>query len=192
MDKKYLRTLTGLFVSCLIVTSGAVGFSATWNPFEFRGNESYRYQVTWEEEAQSAIYELLIEELDNGNFRVKYGTEVEISPEELSSEMVFGFWGGYGPSLSFLFMNPMYEMLFSQLELNVGEKMSYYGQGKMEVVGRETIAGLEGYVCKFSDSDGELIAEWVIKPELGLPLRSRLYEGGGSEGEINLLSYESF
>jgi len=185
------RILVLSVIAGMLALSGFAATGATWQPFDFEGNERYRYRVLWNDgDEQSAIYELGIEEDAEGNFKVSYSTEVTISPNELSEQLVFGFWGGYGPSLSFLFLNPMYEMLFSQLELTVGEKMSYYGQGKMEVVSMETIAGLEGYVCKFYESDDELVAEWVINPGMALPLRSRMYEGSGLEGEIELLNYE--
>lgn len=85
----------------------------------------------------------------------------------------------------------MYEMLFSQLELQVGEKMSFYGQGIIEVVGTETIAGRNGYVCRYTEkSEDELLAEWVIDPDLALPLRSKMYDGGEMMGQIELLVYE--
>ncbi len=179
-----------IVVGIIVLSSFAV-MGATWGPFEFEGNERYRYRVSWNDgDERSAIYELGIREDPEGNFKVSYSTEVTLSPSELSEELVFGFWGGYGPSLSFLFLNPMYKMLFNQLELAVGEKMSYYGQGKMEVVDKESIAGMVGYVCKFYESPGRLVAEWVINPDLALPLRSRMYEGSGVKGEIELLGYE--
>ena len=186
------RSISGILLvllAVLLTTNSAYG--AKWEPFNFQGDEAYRYQVNWTDDSeQSAIYELRIEENNSGDFVVKYSTEIIVSASELSSQTVFGFWGGYGPSLNFLFLNPMYEMLFSQLELEVGEKMSFYGQGTMEVLGMESIAGINGYVCRYSGSEEEIRAEWVIDPDLPLPLRSRMYEGSNVRGELELTYYE--
>lgn len=178
-----------VFIVTLLVF-GPVTNAKTWSAFQFRGNEMYEYRVIWGDEDREAIYRLSINEKPSGNYSVKYSTEVEIKPSQLSSDVAFGYWGTYGPSLHFMFLNPMYEMLFSQLELKVGEKMSYYGQGTMKVPGKEKIAGRTGFVCQLYDNDENLIAEWVIDPELALPLRSITYEGSGTEGEIILVNYE--
>lgn len=180
-----------LVVSLLMLLIVGVGATArTWEPFAFEGNESYRYQIQWGNgEGETAFYELRLRETEEGDYSVKYSTEARISPADLSSQLVYGFWGGYGPSLHFIFLNPMYEMLFQQLELRVGERMSYFGQGLMEVTGTENIAGRQGYVCKFYEGD-ELVAEWVIDPDLAMPLRSITYSGGEIEGQVDLVSYE--
>lgn len=176
-------------VALLFCSCGS--FAENWQPFQFEGNETYRYRVKWgEEKRESAVYRLSIEENEEGNYQVEYSTEVEVEPSELNSEVAFGYWESYGPSLHFMFLNPMYEMLFEELELKVGEKMSYYGRGTMEVTGREEVAGREGYVCRLFDSEEEFLAEWVVDPELALPLRSINSELDKGEGEIVLLEYE--
>lgn len=181
----------GLIVALamLVFTWGTL--AETWTPFQFLGNELYRYKIKWgEDEQESAIYSLTVKENESGNYTVNYSTQVEVEPSQLNSEVIFGVWGSYGPSLHFMFLNPMYEMLFNQLELNVGEKMSYYGQGTMKVTGTEKIVGRQGYVCRLFDTDDNPIAEWVVDPGLALPLRSTMYESSGTEGEIILLNYE--
>jgi len=189
--RKGRQVVLTLLVLVFVLSLGTGVYGETWTPFAFEVNESFRYAVQWKDgDMNNAIYELTIDEGEGGNYKVKYSTEYNISPAELSSQMLFGFWGAYGPSLAFLFLNPMYEMLFSQLELQVGEKMSMYGQGVMEVVGTETIAGRNGYVCMYTGPEDELLAEWVIDPDLALPLRSRMYEDGEMMGQIELLDYE--
>lgn len=131
--KRFCLPIIVAFLAVVLVAPSFGVFAEKWKPFKFKGNELYRYRVKWgEEEKESAIYSLSIEENDAGNYQVKYSTEVEVEPSQLDSEVAFGYWGSYGPSLHFMFMNPMYEMLFEQLELSVGEKMSYYGQGTMK------------------------------------------------------------
>ncbi|MFW6013164.1 MAG: hypothetical protein ACOCZX_06070 [Candidatus Bipolaricaulota bacterium] len=191
MDAKTHYSLLAVLIAGLVMASAFGGQAQVWQPFSFRGNESYRYQINWQNgEENSAIYSLTISQNDSGKYTVEYSTEIEA--EELSSELAFGYWGTYGPSLQYMFWNPMYEMLFSQLELKVGEKMSYLDFGTMEVKGKENVAGFEGFVCELSDTDGEKTAEWVIDPEIALPLRSYMYEGNVDEGEVVLLDYETF
>lgn len=192
MNTKQGGVLVIVFVVSVALIAGSFGaFGKEWKPFEFRGNEHYRYRVKWgDEELESAIYNLSIEANEAGNYQVKYSTEVEIEPSQLGSNVVFGYWGSYGPSLQFIFLNPMYSMLFEQLELKVGEKMSYYGQGTMKVTGKEKVAGRVGYVCRLLDADEEFVGEWVIDPTLALPLRSINQEVSEGEGEIVLLNYE--
>lgn len=178
-------------IALALIACSFGAFGEKWEPFEFKGNELYEYRVKWgDEELESALYRLSIEENQDGNYTVKYSTEVEVEPSELSGNVIFGYWGSYGPSLQFIFLNPMYSMLFEQLELKVGKEMSYYGQGTMKVTGKEKVAGRIGYVCRLFDVDEELAGEWVIDPDLALPLRSVNPEVTDGEGEIVLLNYK--
>jgi hypothetical protein len=58
----------------------------------------------------------------------------------------------------------------------------------------EEMAGRSGFVCQLFDSEEEdkMLAEWVIDPELALPLRSKTYGDDGIEGEIELLKYTQY
>ncbi|MBS3765648.1 hypothetical protein KGY71_03900 [Candidatus Bipolaricaulota bacterium] len=192
MNTKYSGIIVVLvIIAVALSTCSFDSFGEKWSPFEFKGNELYRYRVKWEDEGQeSAIYSLRIEENAAGNYTVKYSTEVEVEPSQLSSDVAFGYWGSYGPSLQLMFFNPMYSMFFDQLELKVGEKMSFYGQGLIKVTGKEKVAGHVGYVCRLFNSEEEFVAEWVVDPELALPLRSMNSEQSGGEGEILILDYK--
>ena len=192
MNTKY-RGITVVLVILAVALSACSfdSFGEKWSPFEFKGNELYRYRVQWgDKEQESAIYSLRIEENSAGNYTVKYSTEVEVKPSQLGSDVAFGYWESYGPSLQLMFLNPMYDMFFDQLELKVGEKMSYYGQGLMKVTGKEKVAGHLGYVCRLLNADEEFISEWVVDPALALPLRSTHSEMSGGEGEILMLDYK--
>ncbi|MFP4202237.1 MAG: hypothetical protein ACLFSX_04735 [Candidatus Acetothermia bacterium] len=167
-------------------------YGATWEPFDFRGNESYSFEVTWEgsEGQESSIYELRILEDEDGGYTVRYISEVKLSSsDELSGDLLYGSWSGYGAPIGYLLVNPIYSMMFSELDLQVGEKMSFYGQGRMEVVGTETVAGKEGFLCQLSGDEGPM-GEWVIDPDLALPLRSKMYESSGFDGGVELVKYE--
>lgn len=188
-EKNKIALWMGFLAVIVLVCSSSV-YAEKWSAFEFKGDELYQYQIQWgDDELNTAIYTLKIEETADQKYMVEYGTKVEV--DELSSELAFGYWGAYGPSLHLMFWNPMYQMLFSQLELKVGEQMSYYDMGKMQVTSKETIAGRTGYVCRLiGPNNGEPKAEWVIDPNLALPLRSNMLEENGNQAEIVLLKYE--
>lgn len=192
MKKRTSQIVTILLVTVALVFTGLSTYGATWEPFEFRGNESYSFEVTWQgpEGEESSIYEFRILEDDEGGYTVRYITEAKLSSsDELTGDLVYGAWSGYGVPIGYLLVNPVYSMMFGELDLKVGEKMSFYGQGKMEVVGTETVAGRKGFLCKLSGDEG-LMGEWVIDPDLALPLRSKMYESSGFDGAVELVKYE--
>ena len=66
---------------------------------------------------------------------------------------------------------------FPQLELNVGEKMSLWGAGLVKVTGKETVAGIEGYIVEFyqtQNGEDKLVTKMTINPDYPLPLRSEV------------------
>mgnify|MGYP006282228043 CR=1 FL=1 len=192
MKKSTTQIATLILVIAALVFTGVSSYGATWEPFEFRGNESYSFRVTWEgyEGEESSIYELQILEESDGGYTVRFISETRLdSSDELSSDLVYGSWSGHAVPVGYMLVNPMYGMMFSELEMKVGEKMSFYGQGKMEVVGTEKVAGREGYLCKLTGDEG-LMGEWVIDPDLALPLRSKMYEASGLDGAVELVKYE--
>ena len=193
MRNKFRKnSVMGVFAIILLFIFSSFCFAESWVPFKFKGNEMYEYNIERQEDDKtSAIYSLKIEEIKGGKFRVEYSTRMEVERSNFNEQTAFGFLGSYGP-LNFMFFNPMYKMLFEQLKLKVGEEMSYYGQGLMKVLGKENIAGRTGYICRLFDSDGSPVFEWVIDPELALPIRSTKLDEEVVEGETILLKYETF
>ncbi|MCF7891282.1 hypothetical protein K9M78_08695 [Candidatus Bipolaricaulota bacterium] len=192
MKNRTSQVVTILLVMVALVSTGVSSYGGTWEPFEFRGNESYSFKVTWKgnEGEESSIYEFQILEDKEGGYTVRYISEVKLSSsDELTGDLVYGSWSGYGVPIGYLLVNPVYSMMFSELDLKVGEKLSFYGQGKMEVVGTEKVAGRKGFYCKLTGEEG-LMGEWVIDPELALPLRSKMYEVSGFDGAVELVKYE--
>ncbi len=59
----------------------------------------------------------------------------------------------------------------------------------MDVVGTETVADRNGFLCRLTD-DEVLIGKWVIDPGLALGLRSKMYESSGFDGAVELVKYE--
>lgn len=176
-----------------------VALAGKWQPYQFKGDERFEYKVVWEEdeEPNEAIYILDIkrsgEKDEEGEeiYEVSYTTKGKLSKDDLGEQAAFGLWGMYGISLPMLFLNPMYGVFFSQLDLKVGEKMSFFGAGIIKVIRKEKVGGREGFVCQLFQED-ELMAEWTVDPDLALPLRSKLYEEKKIEHQIELIKYTQY
>ena len=192
MKNRTDQIATVLLVMFALVFMGLGTYGATWEPFEFRGNESYSFEVTWQgsEGEESSLYEFRILEDNDGGYTVRFISEVKLSSsDELTGDLVYGAWSGYGVPIGYLLVNPVYSMMFGELDLKVGEKMSFYGQGRVEVVGTEKVAGREGFLCELTGDEGPM-GEWVIDPDLALPLRSKMYEASEFDGAVELVKYE--
>ena len=88
----------------------------------------------------------------------------------------------------------MYQPLLTQLDLVVGEKMSYFGGMLAKVTAKETIAGHEGFVVQILNTSKEepvLMAELVVNPDISIALRSRAYSKGKISQENLLLDYKA-
>jgi hypothetical protein len=170
-----------------------------WQPYQFKGDERFEYRIIWEEDEErtEAIYVMDIrgtgEEDEEGEeiFEVSYTTKGRLSEHELGEQAAFGLWGVYGISLPMLFLNPMYGVFFGQMDLKVGEKMSLFGMGFIEVTGEAEVGGREGFVCQLFQED-ELTTEWTIDPDLAMPIRSKLYEGESIQYQIELIQYTEY
>ncbi len=191
MKRKFMMVvLAGLF----LVGTWQTVLAKKWQPYQFKGNERFEYEViSWEdEEEKEALYILDIKELEEDIFEVTYITKGTLKKEELGMETAYGLWGFYGVSLNALFLGSFY---FQEIDLEVGEKMSYGGVGLIKVTGKEKIAGREGFVCQFfqtMDDEEELVAEWTIDPELALPLRNRVFSEEKIESQIELIKYTEY
>ncbi|HBY57151.1 MAG TPA: hypothetical protein DEG96_04745 [Candidatus Atribacteria bacterium] len=174
---------------------GQVVWAGKWEPFQFRGNERFEYKILLEEDEEESevIYILDIKksEKDEDVFEVTYTTKGTLAKDELGPETAFGLWGVYGISLNMLVINPAYAFFFSQMDLKEGEKMSFFGAGIVKIIGKEKIAGREGFICQLfsAEEEDKMVAEWVIDPELALPLRSKIFEDDELQSQIELIKY---
>jgi len=193
-----LIILIGLFLFGV----GQLGWAEKWQPYQFKGNERFEYKIIWNENEEPVeityILDIKIdpEKSQKGEevYEVSYTTKGTLTKDKLGQETAFGLGGAYGISLNMLVINPAYGFFFSQMDLKVGEKMSFFGAGIIKVTAMEEIAGRSGFVCQlFSpEEEDKILAEWVIDPELALPLRSKTYGEEGIEGEIELLNYTQY
>lgn len=193
-----LIILIGLFLFGV----GQLGWAQKWQPYQFKGNERFEYKIIWNENEEPVeityILDIKIdpEKSQKGEevYEVSYTTKGTLTKDKLGQETAFGLGGAYGISLNMLVINPAYGFFFSQMDLKVGEKMSFFGAGIIKVTAMEEIAGRSGFVCQlFSpEEEDKMLVEWVIDPELALPLRSKTFGEEGIEGEIELLNYTQY
>jgi hypothetical protein len=197
--KLVLTALTGLFV----VGTWQVTLAEKWQPYQFKGNERFEYKVIWEmrKEKKEATYIMDIKKSGKKTkegeeiFEVSYTTKGTLKKQELRQEAAYGLWGTYGISLSALILNPFYQIYLTQIDLKVGEKMSFYGAGIMKVIGKQKVAGREGFICQLFQTrkdKEELTAEWIIDPELAMPLRSKVFKKEQVESEAELIKYRRY
>jgi hypothetical protein len=198
--KKFLFIL--LIIGLFLFGVGQLGWAEKWQPYQFKGDERFEYKILWNENEEPVeityILDIKIdpEKSQEGEeiYEVSYTTKGTLTKDELGQETAFGLGGAYGISLNMLVINPAYGFFFSQIDLKVGEKMNFFGAGIVKVTAMEEIAGRSGFVCQlFSpEEEDKMLAEWVIDPELALPLRSKTYGDNGIEGEIELLNYTQY
>ena len=195
IGKKFIIVvLIGLFLFSVV----QLGWAEKWQLGQFKGDERFEYKILWgeDEEKGEVIYILDIKESkkDEEVFEVTYITKGTLTKDELGAETAFGLWGVYGISLNMLVINPAYAFFFSQMDLKVGEKMNFFGAGIIKVIGKEKIAGREGFVCQLfqADEEDKMIAEWIIDPDLALPLRSKIFEDNELQGQIELVKYTQY
>jgi hypothetical protein len=155
-----------------------------WEPYQFDPiDQIYDYEIINFEGEQEQIsnYKLIIDLQDNGQLEISVQTTWMADEEELGSEILGGWWAAGAFGLTMAFINPMYAAFFGGLDLYVGNKMSFFGAGVVEVTGTETVAGQSGFVCQFSAEDGgPVLGRYVINPDLPLPLKTELFEEDGT------------
>lgn len=185
-------------------SAGAVALSVRegWKPWQFHTNELYELRMidhsSSDARAMGLVLDITPAEARGGaeQVTVSYTTKVEVPVSELGPETAFGgaLGAGFGMGPAMLLMNPMITAFMGEMNLAVGEKMAMFGLGRLEVTGKQEIAGVEGFTCKFfgpKEQNEPLQFEWVLHPDLALPLESITYDSEGKKTwEIQLVRYE--
>ena len=152
-----------LLIGLFLMGIGQIVWAEKWQPYQFKGNERFEFKISFEENENKgeAFYILDIKESSEKSasgeevYEVSYITKGTLTKDELGPETAFGLMGSYGISLNMLVINPAYGFFFSQMDLKVGEKMNFFGAGIIKVIGKEKIAGREGFVCQLFQADEE-------------------------------------
>ncbi len=175
-------------------------FGQGWKPYDFKGDEAYEIRVeTFKKgERETSYYSVDIrktgEEDENGEelFDVTYSSQVKIRKSQLNAGVPTNLLQSYGSSFAMALVNPLLNMAFSQMEMKVGEKMSFYGLGFVEIPEKVNIAGREGYRCLFKRKNGEeveMFSEVVVDPTLAIPLRTIVYDKGEPKTIVEIERY---
>ncbi len=171
-----------------------------WTPYRFRATERYEFKTETHdgEKLVAGGYVLEFKPTERKDAQGQPLIEVSVTTrsycakDALESDPAGQVWGHQAMGMSMMTLNPMFSAYFQQVDLAVGEKMSLFGAGTVKVTAKETIAGREGFVCQYLQSDGskeQLIAEYVIDPALALPLRSKIMADGGVQSSMELTAY---
>jgi hypothetical protein len=161
-----------------------------WEPYQFEPtDQEYEYEITnfegttpeGEPDPEISHYLLIIKLLESGQLEVSVQTTWMAEQNELGSEILGGWWAAGAFGLTMAFINPMYAAFFGGLDLYVGNKMSFFGAGVVQVTGTETVAGREGFVCEMLNEDGGIVqGRYVVDPAVPLPLKTENFKEDGT------------
>lgn len=177
----------------LVVGLAAAAVADTWTPNDFKGPAFYKYKVTQVDEDKVFTCALDIQaSAQEGKYDVTTSVTTQMDASDLEGGGIWGTSSVLGVVPLMMLGNPMFAGLFGEVDLTVGSKRDMYGMAVMEVVGKETLAGVEGYRCELRMKDGDKMvkqAELTVHPDLALPMRSRVYDDGKLTFEMLLLEY---
>jgi hypothetical protein len=188
----------------IVSIAGAASASAQakWEPYKFKGNERFEFKILMpqEEKAKEMFYAMEVkstgkkDEAGEETVEVSYTTRSTMKKSELGERTVFGAGEMATYSTVWAMSSAMYGMFFKELELKEGEKLSLFGMGTLKVTGKAKIADRDGFVCKLfqkKDEKEALQMEWVIDPELALPLKTLWFDDDGkTKHSMELVSYK--
>lgn len=170
--------------------------SGTFRQFEFEAGERYEYEVFMESEGEGTFtWEVTDVTGDQITVHVVYdvgetyyestttGDRNTIQGQVMSSPA--------GSFLAVAIFSPTYSY-YQRDDLQVGNKWeasSPEGSSSIEIVSKDVYAGVECFASEVR-SDGELVHEACVNPELGLAVYSAFYNDDGSlELEMELVDY---
>lgn len=182
------------------LTASQSSYAQKWTPYQLKGNEHYEYKISWLQDEKKEIgYTIDLKDTgkkdENGEevLDVSYSVKGQMKKSEFNDGSMASLIDLHGLSLGLIIFNPMYQFIFSELELKEGEKTNFAGMGVVKVGGKEKIAGREGLLCQFFQKDDagkeQLMVEWVIDPTLSLPLRTKTYAESELQSQCELTKF---
>lgn len=204
-------------VLLLLLAVLGVASAQGWKPYDFHQDERYEFRIVkyeqdgWEDDAWSiprivareSGYTVEIRRTDMENeygepiFEVKAITTTRLAQEDLGNQISGGMLG-YNTYVDFTnVLNPFYFLFladfFIETEWEVGERMSLLGLGRVSIVAEESMGGRSGFVLRLESGDAgsrTIAAEWIIDPELAMPIGARSYSDGEVRAELILDAYQ--
>jgi len=174
------------------------GNPEAWEPYDLKAGTSYDYEFEFLEDNEVSSEGTV--NIEVGNPEVTITTTIDDnemeqvydSSDEISQNFITGI--GQTPLAGFLYQ-PLWTGAFSGQELKTGANWSFSsneGSIYFEVTGKDSYAGIEGYVIEAEFTDGsETTATWktCISYDLPLPLMTWVSDEIGDEYLIELTSY---
>ncbi|HVR83764.1 MAG TPA: hypothetical protein VMU54_05585 [Planctomycetota bacterium] len=165
-----------------------------WKPYQFQGDERYEYKIVMNDQKGKPPKEIgyVLDIRKKGDdFEVTWSTKSGVSKKEMNQNNLFGAFGA-GISPAWIIMNPMSQMFVDQLDLKVGEKMSFFGAATVKVTAEEKVGNRTGLTCQLIEKKKEeevVTWEWTVDVELALPIKSVTYDQGKEKYRMELISY---
>lgn len=173
---------------------------AGWIPFQFKGTEIYEYKVVYDMErlgkTDNPTFVLKMTSKDEKFYDMVFSVTLPVEKDKLSSEFMGKLSGTTKFFLEMIFSLPFMSMIFYEADLEEGKEYESFF-GILKILNKVNIAGQEGYLCQFwgineEENKEELNFEWVISPDLGLPLLMKSYFDGEATGYVELIKYEKY
>ena len=209
----FRKSLIIVFALVVVFSFSSLGLAQEywdWNKFDAQ-YEKFTYEITsyttqwdWEigEDVPVEVKQLQtveLERLDEETTELTMAYTYHVSQEELAEQLgLMGFnmsWIMGGGEWLGQFM--LLGFFASDLELEVGNSMQVFDGSRVRVVEKQTVAGVEGYLCRKTvreeDEEGNRIeilnSEWVIAPKVGWPLLVRVYRDDQVVYVMELVEY---
>ncbi|NLL42272.1 MAG: hypothetical protein GX251_02895 [Firmicutes bacterium] len=209
----FRKSLIIVFALVVVFSFSSLGLAQEywdWNKFDAQ-YEKFTYEITsyttqwdWEigEDVPVEVKQLQtveLERLDEETTELTMAYTYHVSQEELAEQLgLMGFnmsWIMGGGEWLGEFM--LLGFFASDLELEVGNSMQVFDGSRVRVVEKQTVAGVEGYLCRKTvreeDEEGNRIeilnSEWVIAPKVGWPLLVRVYRDDQVVYVMELVEY---
>jgi hypothetical protein len=185
--KRKLRSGVFGLAAALLIQSFFIASSLAkgWQPFEFSGRyEKYKYEAKIN---NRLLYHTFLVEPKDEAFEISYIFKLtKVGREDLE----YGFSGQ--PFRGIEALKPILGAIFQEQEFQVGDELLIPGIGSLTCTGVESLAGLEGKVFVLSLAGSKAKTEFVVKENLGLPLRLTIINTEESRDlEIKLIEYET-
>jgi hypothetical protein len=182
-----LRTYNVLVLMLITIVTLTIELSIAdmWKPYEFEPkNQVYEYKITNFQDGLEKVsaYMLEMEKMESGQMEVSVKTTWTAGEDELDQQILGGWWAAGAFGLTMAFINPMYAAFFGGLDMHVGNKMSFFGAGVVEVTGTEKVSNRTGFVCVLRNQDtGPILGRYVVDPAVPLPLKTEIFEEDGTK-----------
>jgi hypothetical protein len=209
------KSMPAVVLVLVVLSVSTIGWAQDlWKFNEFSASfERFLYEVVsleemWDEELFEDVFqEILYYEqwellTDDDELEVTMGYRYWLPLDEAKESMTFlgsawdstSMWNEFAGLGEYTWLS----MAASDFELEVGNTMQLFDGSRITVVGEQTVAGLQGYLIRKyirdADENGNRIdivtSEWVIAPDVGLPLAVTLYEYGEAFFSKTLVEYE--